>query len=46
MVSVKEMQEVHNVEAENVKMEHSQLKQIVQNIRLDVKQQEKDVLLH
>jgi hypothetical protein len=48
MVFVKEMLEVHNVEPENVKMQQTLMQQtlIVENIRLDAKQQERDVLPH
>jgi tRNA isopentenyl-2-thiomethyl-A-37 hydroxylase MiaE len=45
MVYVKEMLEVHNVEQENVKTEHSQQMLIVVNINTDAKQQEKHALL-
>jgi hypothetical protein len=48
MVYVKEMLEVHNVDQENVKTQQTLMQQtlIVENIKLDVKQQEKDALLH
>jgi hypothetical protein len=45
MVFAKETLEVHNVDQENVKMHQTLMQQIliVENIKLDVKQQEKDV---